>query len=118
MSGLGVVHVVYNALRDHPGRYTYCSHGRSELFGSEFREMYRYVQKVFENDVHCRLFAMDWGTPASDIGLVHLLYETLRHLPVRYYLCTHSLSELFGSGFGELYRYVQKVYENAVRDRL
>ena len=31
-----------------------------------------------------------------------------------YSLCTHRLSELFGSQFGELYRYIQKVYENAV----
>ena len=61
---------------------------------------------------------MDWGNPASDIGLVHLLYEALRDLPVRYYLCTHSLSELSSSDFGELYRYVQKVYENVVNYRL
>ena len=54
---------------------------------------------------------MDWGIPASDIGLIHLLYDSLRDLPVWYYLCTHSLSEPFGSGFGERYRYVQKVYE-------
>ena len=63
---------------------------------SEFRELYRYVQKVFENAVHCRLFAMDWGNSASDTGLVNLLYEALRDLPVWYYLSTHSLSELFG----------------------
>ena len=45
---------------------------------------------------------MDWGTPASDIGLVHL-YEALQDLTVWYYLCTHSLSELFGSDLAQLY---------------
>ena len=105
---------MYNALRDYPGKYSDCLHSLSKLFGSKFGEMYRYVQNVYKSSVHCRLFSMAWGGPASNIGLVHLLYEALRDLPVRYYLCTHSLSELFGSDFGELYRYVQKVYENAV----
>ena len=88
------------------------------LFGSEFGELYRNVQKVYESCVYCRLLAMDWGTPAGDIGLVYLLYEALRDLPVWYYFCTHSLSELFGSNFGHLYRTVQQVYENAVCCRL
>ena len=66
-------------------------------------EAYKSVQRVYENSVPCRLFAMDWGTPTSDIGLVNLIYEALRDLQVWYYLCTHSLSELFGSDFGQLY---------------
>ena len=94
-----------------------CLHSLSELFGSEFGELYRYVQKVYENAVPCRLFAMDWETPASNIGLVHLLYEALRDLPVRFYLCTHSLSKLFGAQFVQLYRTVQQLYENAVHCR-
>ena len=114
MSSLGVVQLVYNALRDVPDRYSLCTHSLSELFSSDFAQLYRYVQKVYESSVHCRLFAMDWGTPVSDIGLVHLLYEALRDLPVWYYLCTHSLSELFGSDFGQLYRTIQQVHKNAV----
>ena len=55
MSGFGVVHLVYNALPDVPGRYSYCTHSLSELFGSEFGELYRYVQKVYENAIRCRL---------------------------------------------------------------
>ena len=82
MSSLGVIHLVYNALRDFPGRYSFCTHSLSELFGSDFGELYRYVQKVYENTVRCRLFAMDWGTPVSDIVLVYLMYEALRDLPV------------------------------------
>ena len=58
MSGLGVVQLVYNALRDFSGRYSLCTHSLSELFGSDFGELYRYVQKVYKNDVHCRLLYM------------------------------------------------------------
>ena len=52
MSGLGVIQLVYNALRDFTGL---CTHSLSELFGSEFGELYRYVQKVYENAVRYRL---------------------------------------------------------------
>ena len=55
MYGLGVVHLVYNALQDFTGL---CTHSLSALFGSEFGELYRYVQKVYENAVHCRLLYM------------------------------------------------------------
>ena len=46
------------------------------------------------------------------------MYNVLRDVPVRYSLCTHSLSELLGSDFGEMYRDIQNVYENAVHCRL
>ena len=55
MSSLGVIHLVYNALPDVPGRYSLCTHSLSDLFGSDFGELYRYVQKVYENAVHYRL---------------------------------------------------------------
>ena len=55
MSGLGVVQLVYNALRDVPGRYSLCTHSQSELLGADFGEQYRYVQKVYEIAVHLRL---------------------------------------------------------------
>ena len=55
MSGLGVVHLVYNALPDHPGRYSQCSLSLSEMFGSKFGELYRYVHKVYKNAVSCGL---------------------------------------------------------------
>ena len=58
MSGLGVVHLVYNAQRDFPGRYSLCTHSLSELFVLDFKELYRYVQKVYENAIRCRLFYM------------------------------------------------------------
>ena len=58
MSGLVVVHLVYNVLRDHPIRYSKCSHSLSALLGSELGELCRYVQKVYENAVHYRLLYM------------------------------------------------------------
>ena len=58
MSALGVVHLVYNALLENTVRYSKCSHSLSELFGSESGELYRYVQKVYEKEVHCRLLYM------------------------------------------------------------
>ena len=42
------------------------------------------------------------------------MHSVLPDLPVRYNLCTHSLSVLFGYHFGELCISVQQVYENAV----
>ena len=55
MSGLRIVHLVYNALPDFPGRYNLCTHSLSQLFGSDFGELHRYIQKVYENAVHYRL---------------------------------------------------------------
>ena len=55
MSGLAVIPLVYNALRDVPGRYCLCTHSLSEMFGPEIGELYRYVQKVYENAVSCGL---------------------------------------------------------------
>ena len=49
----------------------------------------------------------------SGLGVVHLLHKVLRDLPVWYRLYTHSLSALFLSDFGEPYKSVQEVYENA-----
>ena len=94
MSGLRVVHLVYNALRDFPDRYSLCTHSLSEHFSSDFGELYRYVQKVYENAVHCRLLYMVGRTAVSGLGVVHLVYNALRHLPSRYSLCTHSLTQL------------------------
>ena len=51
MSGLGVEKLVCNALRDFPGRYSLCTSSLSKLFGSDFGELYIYVQKVYENAV-------------------------------------------------------------------
>ena len=84
---------------------------------SDFGELYRSVQQVYKNAIRWRLFATARWTAASDLGVVHLLYEALWDLPVWYSLCTHSLSELFRSDFGELYRSVRRVYENTFRCR-
>ena len=54
----------------------------------------------------------------SGLGVVHLLYMVLWDLPVWCSFYTHSLIELFGSDFGEPYKSVQEVYENAFCCRL
>ena len=54
----------------------------------------------------------------SDLGVIHLVCNTLRDLPGRHNFCTHSLSALFGYYFGELHISVQQVYENIVGFRL
>ena len=86
--------------------------------GSEFGELYRYIHKVYENAVSCGLLYVVKRTAVYGLGVIHLVYNALRDFPGGYSLCTHSLSELFGSDLGELYRYVQKVHENTVCYRL
>ena len=58
MSGLGVVHMVYNALRDLPGRHNLCTHSLGALFGYYFGELYRSVQQVYDNVVGFRLLSV------------------------------------------------------------
>ena len=58
MKGLGVIHLVYNPLLDFTGRYSLCTHSLSEQFGPDFGELYRYVQKVYEDAVSCGLLYM------------------------------------------------------------
>ena len=118
MNILGVEHVVYNTLRDLPGRYSLCTHSLTQLYLSDILKVYRYVQRVHKNSVQCRLFAINWGTAVIDIKLVHLVYEALRDLPIWYYLCTHILSVLFSSDFGKLYRFGQQVCKIPVHCRL
>ena len=54
----------------------------------------------------------------SGLGVIHLVYKAQRALPVFCSLCTHSLIELFESEFGEPYKSVQEMYENAFHCRL
>ena len=58
MSGLVVVHVLYNAIRDLPGRYNLCTHSLSALFGYYLGELCRSVQRVYKNVVGFRLLSM------------------------------------------------------------
>ena len=60
MTGLGVVHLVYNVLRDLPGRYNFCTHSLRALFGYYFGALYRSVQQVYENTVGFRLLSTVW----------------------------------------------------------
>ena len=118
MSGLGVVHLLYNALRDLPGRYNLCTHNLSALYGYHFGELYISVQQVYEDAVGIRLLSTVWCTTVGGLGFVHLFYNALRDIPGSNTVCKHSLSAMFGSYFGELYRSIQQVYENGVGSRL
>ena len=60
MSGLVVVHVLYNALRDLPGRYNLCTHNLSALFVYYFGELYRSGKEVYKNVVGFRYLSMVW----------------------------------------------------------
>ena len=54
----------------------------------------------------------------SGLGVVHLVYKVQQAIAVWCSLYTHSLIEFFGSDFGEPYKSVQEVYENAFHCRL
>ena len=54
----------------------------------------------------------------SSLGVVQLVYKVQRALPVFCSVYTHSIIELFESDFGEPYKSIQEVYENAFRCRL
>ena len=54
----------------------------------------------------------------SGLGVVQLVYKVQRALPVFCSVYTHSIIELFGSDFGEPYKSIQEVYENAFHYRL
>ena len=54
----------------------------------------------------------------SVLGVIHLVYKALQAVEIWCTLYTHSLIELFGSDFGEPYKSVQELYENAFCCRL
>ena len=118
MSGVGLVHLVYNALRDLPSciQFINLAYGRCTLY--QFREPYRSIQHVYEIAVCCRFLAKTWCSVLSSVGLVHLVYNTLRDLPV----CILFIYTAYGSctpyEFREPHRSLQHVYEIVVCCRL
>ena len=70
------------------------------------------VQQVYENTVRCRRSSRR-AKQLCCLGVVHLVYDALRYLPGSYSLLTHSMSALFGSYFGELFKPYSR-YENTV----
>ena len=51
VSSMGVVHLVYIALRYFAGKYNLGTHSIRALFASYFGELYRSVQQVYDNPV-------------------------------------------------------------------
>ena len=54
----------------------------------------------------------------SGLGVVHLVYKVQLAILAFCSLYTHSLIEMFGSDFGEPYKSIWQVYENAFPCRL
>ena len=82
MGGVGLVHLVYNALR----YLSACTQLIDTAYGSctvyQCRVIYRSIQHVYEIAVCCRLLATTWCSVVSGVGLVHLVYNALQDLPV------------------------------------
>ena len=55
MSGLGVVHLVFKVQRVLPV-FVVCTHSLIELFTCDLGELYKSVQELYENDIHCTLY--------------------------------------------------------------
>ena len=82
VSGVGLVHLVYNAQRDIPVciKFIYTAYGSCTPY--VFMEPRRSLQRVYEIVVCFRLLAMTWCSIVSVDGLIHLVYNSLRDLPV------------------------------------
>ena len=118
MSGIRLVHLVHNALRDLPVciQFIYTVYGGCMPY--EFREPHRSLQRVYEIAVCFTLLATTCCITVSGVGLVHLVYNALRDLPV----CIQFIYTAYGSctvyQFREPYGSIQHVYEIAVCCRL
>ena len=69
--------------------YSLCKHPTA----SEFSEPYTSIQHAYRIAVPCRLLATTWCIAVSGVGLVHLVYNTLRDLPV----CIQYMYTAYGS---------------------
>ena len=114
MSSVGLVHLVYIALRDLPVciQFIYTAYGSCTVY--QFRDPYRSMQHVYKITVCYRLLSTTRCSAVSGIGLVHLVYNALRDLPV----CIQFLYPAYGScmpyKFREPHRSLQRVYKIAV----
>ena len=78
----GIVHLVYKAHGTSQFVYTACG----SRMASALRELYRFVQRVYENAVGTIVFTMGSRTFLRVAGIIQLVYEGPRDLPV----CVHS----------------------------
>ena len=109
MSGVGLVHLVNNGLRDLPAciQFIYTAYGISTPY--EFREPHRSLQGLYKITVCFRLLATTWCSAMSRVRLVHLVYNALWVLPD----CIQFIYTAYGScmvyQFREPYRSIQHV---------
>ena len=114
VSGIGLIHLVYNPLWHLAVciQFIYTAYGISMPY--KFREPHRSLQRVYEIAICFRLLTTTWSIAVSGVGLVDLVYNALRDLPV----CIQFVYTAYGSctvyQFNELYRSIQHVYEIAV----
>ena len=118
MSGVGLVHLVYNALRDLAVciRFIYTAYGSCTLY--QFREPYGSIQHVYEIAFLCRLLATTWCIAVSGVRLVHLVYNGLRDLPVCIPFIYTAYTSCTVYQFREPYRSIQHLYKIVVCYRL
>ena len=118
VTGVRLVHLVYNALRDLTVciQLIYTAYGSCTLY--QFMEPYRSIQHVYEIAFLCRLLATTWCIAVSGVGLLHLLYNALRDLSVciQFIYTAYSCCTVYQ--FREPYRSIQHVYEIVVCCRL
>ena len=106
MSGVGLVHLVYNAIWDLHAcvQYIYTAYGSCTVY--QFRQLYGHVYKIA---VCCRLLAMTWSIAVTGVGFVHLVYNALRDLPVYIQYIYTAYSSCTVYQFNEPYRSIQHV---------
>ena len=89
----GIVHLVYEA----PQYLPVCVHTLWQLYGVRRQGAIRIRTAgvvVYKDAVYARVFAMGWGTAMRVAGIVHLLYEAPRDLPVCVQLISQYLKNL------------------------
>ena len=83
----------------------------------EFSEPYTSIQHAYGIAVSCRLLATTWCIAVSGVGLVHLVYNAVRNLPVCIQFMYTAYASCTAYEFREPYRSLQEVYEFAVHFR-
>ena len=83
MSVFQIVHLLYEALLHLP----VCVQSLWYPYEMYVRELYRSVQRVYENPVRVRVMFFQWCTTMRVFGIVHSLYKVPRDLPI----CVQSL---------------------------
>ena len=91
VSGLGLVHLVYNSLQGLRVCVQFVYTAYSSCTASQFTKLYRSLQGVYKNAVHFSLLSLTWWRAVSIFGLIHLVYNAVRDLKFWYSLRTQRM---------------------------